>query len=307
MIRRLLVPIAALATFVTLAGGGAAVAVWTASATVVSTASSATVGTTLTQAGTLATTYRYSGNTSPAVGDSLVITNTGRAPLRLALATTVSGSAALAQRTAVQLWTGTCGTTPPASGVVVTTLADPAPVLPTAARTLAPGAAVTVCVATRITGADPTSSNAALQGQAVTASFQVTGAVGDAWRASASSAAVTQSVYRIASPGAVACAASGTRAVTLSWPAAANRFAGSPVTYRVFDVATGATVASVTTDATSASVTLDGYDFARSGSYPLAVEAKETFSGTTSPATAPTTVTRSTPFNLGLFPSARCS
>lgn len=303
--RRHLGPIAALATFLALASGGVAAAAWIASASVSGTASSATVGTTLVQAGSLATTYRYAGNTSGTVTGTLAIANTGRAPLTYTLATQTAGSATLAQKTTLLLWTGTCGATPPSTGVTTTTLSNTAPALPAAARTLAPGAAVTVCVATRITGPDATSSNAALQGQSVTASFSVTGTVGSSWTANAATAAITQNVYRVASAGAVTCAPSWNREVVLSWPAPANRVAGSPVSYRVFDTATAADVATVTVDGTSASVTLDAYDLPRNGTYSLAVEAKDTVSGTTAPATAPVSVTRSTSWIF--FPGLSCS
>jgi hypothetical protein len=291
--RGLLASIVAIATFVALAGGGAAAAAWIASATAPATASSVTVATTLTQAGSLATTYRYSGSTSPAASGTLVIANTGRAPLTYALATQVTGSASLAQKTALQLWAGACTATPPATGTTTTTLADPAPALPDAARSLAPGATVTVCVATRISGTDATASNAALQGQSVTATFRVTGTVGSSWTAGASASPLTQSVFRVAPAGAVSCAENWlTRGVTLTWGAPANRVAGSPVVYRVFDTATGVDVAKVTADAPSASVAIDPYALPRNGTYALGVEARDSFSGTTAATAAPITLGR---------------
>ncbi|KAA9150768.1 hypothetical protein F6B41_02420 [Microbacterium lushaniae] len=306
--RRLLVPIVAIATFVALASGGAAAAAWLASASVTANASSATVATTLTQAGSLTTTYRYAGTTSPTARGTLAIANTGRAPLTYTLANQLTGSSALAQKTTLQLWTGTCGPTPPSTGVVTTTLADPAPALPSAARTITPGATVTVCLATRISGTDASAANAALQGQSLTAVFRVTGAVGSDWTATADAAPFTQAAYRIDPAGAVACAGGRWGEVTLNWTAPANRVAGSPVTYRIFDTASGDTLDTVIADAATASVTLGGYDLPRNGTFALAVEARDATSGTTATATAPVSVIRTTPWNLGiLFPSLRCS
>lgn len=306
--RRLLVPIVAIATFVALASGGAAAAAWLASATVTAQASSATVATTLTQTGGLTTTYRYAGTASPTARGTLAIANTGRAPLTYTLASQTTGSAALAQKTTLQLWTGTCGTTPPSTGVITTTLADPAPALPAGARTIAPGATVTVCLATRISGTDASAANAALQGQSVTVAFRVSGAVGSHWTATAESAPFTQTAYRIDQATALTCTGSRWGEVTLAWTAPANRVAGSPVTYRVFDTASGDTVDTVTADAATASVALGGYDLPRNGTFALAVEARDATSGTTAAPSQPVSVIRTTPWNLGiLFPSLRCS
>ncbi|MGP3533333.1 hypothetical protein ACTU3I_00955 [Microbacterium sp. RD1] len=306
--RRLLTPIVAVATFVALASGGAAAAAWIASASVNATASSATVATTLAQSGNLATTYRYTGTTSTSASGSLVLTNTGRTPLTYTLAAQTTGHATLAQKTALSLWTGTCGTTVPATGAVTTTLADAAPALPAAARTIAPGASATVCLATRITGADASASNAALQGQSITVAFTATGSAGANWKAAASAPAFTQSVYRVGSAGAVSCSANWwSRGVTLSWPAPANRVAGSPVAYRVVDTRTGGEIAAVTVDAGTASVSFDGYAIAQNGTHALAVEARDTVSGSISAVNPTIAITRTTPWNLGvLFPTLQC-
>jgi hypothetical protein len=300
--RRLLAPIIAIATFIALASGGAAAAMWIASASVSAGASSVTVGTTVAQTGNLTTTYRYAGTTSATVNGTLSIVNTGRAPLTYGLATAVTGNTTLAQKTALMLWTGTCSATPPA-GAITTTLAQPAPPLPTGARTIQPGATVTVCVATRVTG-DAAASNAALQGQSVTATFTVTGAVGANWKATASAPAITQSIYRIASSGAPSCTSNWwSGGVTLRWNAPANRVAGSAVAYRVFDTATGADVAAVTVDGASASVNLEVGAFERGTTRSLAVEAKDTFTGTTAAPSTPIAVSRNASW---LLPSLSC-
>ncbi|WOF22622.1 hypothetical protein N8K70_14685 [Microbacterium betulae] len=299
--RRALAVVAALATLAVLAGSGTAAAAWNASAALSATASSATIGTALVQDGQLNTTYRYTGSVSTAATGSLTITNSGGAPLSYELANQLTGSAALAEKTALILWVGTCGATIPSTGTVTTTLADRAPALPEEARALDPGASVTVCVATRISG-----TNAALQGESITAAFSVTGAVGTSWTTTASTDAITQSVYRIAAATDVACAASGSRAVTLRWTAPSNRPAGAAVRYRVYDTATGGDVVSLDSSSATVSVTIDSSTISRDGSYTLAVEAKDTASGTTAPASATISVVRSS-ILFGWIGSVKCS
>lgn len=300
--RRSLAAVAAIATLVLLAGAGTAAASWNATAALTASASSTTIATALGQSGQLNTTYRYSGSTSTAATGALTITNSGGAPLAYSLVNQTSGSASLAQKTALVLWTGTCGATIPSSGTVSTTLADRAPALPAAAQSVAPGSSVTVCVATRIDGPDATSTNATLQGQTVTAAFSVTGAVGTSWTTTATTAAITQSVYRIEAPTAVSCA-NGNRSVVIGWNAPANR-AGASVTYRVFDTGnTAATLAGVTSANDTASVSLDSTSFGRNGTYTLGVEAKDSVSGTTASTTSTVAVQRVTRYFL-LFPYA---
>lgn len=305
MRRHALAAVAALTTLALLGGAAAATASWNATASISGTASSTTISTALAQSGTLNTSYRYSGNSATAVTGTLTITNTGGASLTYSLANRVVGSSALAQKTALQLWTGSCGTVPAASaGVTSTNLANTAPMLPESARTLGPGQKIDVCVATRISGSDASSSNATLQGQTVSAEFSVTGAVGTNWRTTGTTAAITQSVYRIGSVPKPVCAAASSRSVTLTWNAPTNRVANAPVTYRIFDTASNADVASVTSSATTASVTIDASRFA-SGRHPLAVEAKDDLSGSTSLPSSPTTVVRGSV--LLFFPTLDCA
>lgn len=307
MIRpRIPAAVAALVTLAVLGGSGAAVAGWTASASVSASASSTTIATAVEQTGALSTSYRYAGTTSTAAAGQLTIRNTGGAPLSYSLTSSVAGQATLAQKTTLRLWTGTCGATAP-SGAIVTTLADTAPALPASARTLAPGASVVVCVSTQVEGV----SNAALQGQSVTARFAVTGAVGTNWTTSATATAVTQSVYRLAAAGTPTCAAVPlTNDVKLTWSAPANRADAASLAYRVYDTASGATVATVNSAGTPVSAVLSGHSIGSNGPHALAVEAKETTgSGTTAPASATVSVTRSTGFldPLQLFPRYHCS
>lgn len=308
MIRpRIPTAVAALVTLAVLGGSGAAVAGWTASASVSASASSTTIATAIEQTGALSTSYRYAGTTSTAAAGQLTIRNNGGAPLSYTLTGSVAGHATLAQKTTLRLWTGTCGATTP-SGAVVTTLADTAPALPAAARTLAPGASVVVCVSTQVEGA----SNASLQGQSVTAKFAVTGAVGTSWTTSATATAVTQSVYRLAAAGTPTCAAVPfTNDVRLTWSAPANRAdTTTSLSYRVYDTASGATIATVSSAGTTVSAVLSGHSINSNGPHALAVEAKETTgSGTTAPGSATVSVTRSTGLldPLQLFPRYHCS
>jgi hypothetical protein len=304
--RRLLGPVAALITLAVLGSAGGASAAWIASASVAASASSTTIATKLEQTGGLSTSYRFSGSTSTAAAGQLTITNSGGAPLTYSLTNQLSGSTALAQKTTLRLWTGTCGTTAPA-GAVVATLADTAPALPAAARTLAAGAAVVVCVATQIEAA----SNASVQGQTVTSMFSVTGAVGTSWTTSATAAALTQSVYRLAAAGTPTCAGiAWTDDVRLTWAAPANRADAAALSYRLYDSASGATISTITSADASVSTVLTGRALSSNGTYRLAVEARETTgSATTALASATVTVTRYTGLLdlLQLSPRYYCS
>ena len=294
MIRRRLGVIAAAVTLAVLGGSGAAIASWHATAAAPATASSTTVASTFARAGGLDTTYRYTGTSSPVVTGTLALANTGTTPLSYTLANATTGSTVLAQKVALTLWTGTCGATIPATGTVATTLADPAPTLPAAARTLAPGAKVTVCVATRIAGSDTSTTNAALQGQAVTAALSATGTVGTAWTTTAAATPLTQSVYRMAAIGTVGCSSSGffSSRVTLRWQAPADRPVGGRVDYRIVDTATGGVVTTVASDASSVSVELAARSLPTEGTFALAVEATEAATGTTTPLSGTVSVTR---------------
>lgn len=314
--RHVLGTVAALVTLAVLGGSGAAAAVWTTSTTVTATASSAVPATTLTQAGALTTTYQYTGASSGVVYGSLTIKNTGSTPLSYGLTSEVTrinpaGAAnTLADKTVLRLWTGTCSGTVP-SNAIKTTLANRAPALPAAAQKLDPGKEAVVCIATSIAGVnstDPTSTNAALQGQSVTAVFRVTGAVGTSWTATATAAAVTQSVYQLAAAGAVTCVdATGLfRRVVLSWAAPANRPARSEVTYEVVDTATGNVIKQVKSSEATASVMVEGKDLDRNGTYAFAIRAKEAVYGTTAAQSAAVAVTR-TSGTFGIITATECS
>ncbi|MCR2815520.1 hypothetical protein [Microbacterium jiangjiandongii] len=295
MTRRRLGPIAALVTLAVLGGSGVAVAAWSASASLTATASAATPATTIAQGGALTTTYQYTGTSSTAVSGSLSIKNTGGTPLSYSLATDLTGSPALAQKTTLALWTGNCAGAVPADAVK-TTLANPAPALPAAARSLASGASVVVCVATRIEGRDSATSNAMLQGQSVTAAFRVTGAVGTSWTATATTGTVTQSVYQLAAAGAVTCkkdSVFGFPAVELTWNAPVNRPAGAEITYEVVDTTTDSVLKVVRASGAAAAVTIEGKHLDGNGAHAIAIRAKEGAYGTTALLSATVAVERS--------------
>ncbi|MFS0865864.1 hypothetical protein AB3M83_00835 [Microbacterium sp. 179-B 1A2 NHS] len=299
--RRHLGFVAALVTLAVLGGSGAAVATWTASASATGSASSATVKASLTQAGlTPAAAQQYATGTAPQVLGSLTLKNEGTAPLSYALALSVTGDATLAAKTSLTLWTAaSCGSAIGADAVR-TTLADTAPALPAAARQLAAGSTKVVCIATQISGTDGTTTNAALQGRHLEATFTATGTVG-AWAAAAPAASFSQSVYRLAAPaGTLGCTESN-RAVTLTWNAPANRPAGKAITYRLVNTATKATLKTVTSSSATVSQALQPGDFSSNGAYALTIVASEADFGTSAPETASFTITRTSPFGWDFF------
>ncbi|WP_426320064.1 hypothetical protein [Microbacterium sp. E-13] len=280
MIRRLFGPIAALATLAVLGSAGGATAAWMASASVSASASSTTIAGTVQLTGGLTTTYRADTSTPAVAAGQLTIANTGGAPLSYALATQLGtgSSSALAGKIALRLWTGTaCGTTAPGTAES-TTLANAAPALPAAARTLAPGASVVVCVATQLDTQSPSS----LAGQALTATFAVRGAVGTSWTTTATTAAFSQSVYGLAAAGNPTCVQAPPHGVQLSWNAPANRSSGATLQYRVVDKS-NVVVKEVSSSAAVVSVVLGATDIAADGVHELRIVATEkTASGTAS-------------------------
>lgn len=293
--RRSAAAIAALVTLAVLGGSGNAAATWIARASATASASSATIASTLVQTGALNTTYRYSGSLSPAVSGQLTITNTGGAPLTYVLANQRTGSEALAQRIQLRLWSpsqGACDAAAPSSATD-TTLADPAPQLPDAARTLDPGKSAVVCVSTQLVGV----LSALLNGQSVTATFQVTGTVGT-WTTTASAAAVTQSAILVAGSLVVpTCAQHGQPRVVLTWNAPTPRVPGIPVTY-VLRTSSGISFQRTITSAeATVSTTLENNDLPQDGRYALQLETKDALTGmTTSSASGTVAVTRSGKF-----------
>jgi hypothetical protein len=173
-----------LVVFLVLAGTSAAQAAWTATASSTNaTVSTAAISTTMTNVDALNTTYDFTG-TSPIQVAAVTVKNTGAAPLgyTLSVANTLTPSgAALASKIKVSLWPGStsaCAATPPPSALTGTLAALPA--LPAGANSAAAGAQFVLCVATQL----QTTAQAS-NGQAVTATFTITGAVGTNWKTTA--------------------------------------------------------------------------------------------------------------------------
>jgi hypothetical protein len=187
--------IAGVTAFLVLAGTGAGYAYWTASSTVQASAQSTNAAVSLAASSALTTTYT-NASTGPVIGP-LTISNTGGAPLGLAL-TASSTNSGLSGAISLRLWLqsgGSCGAAVPSSGVTTGTLAAP-PALPAGATNANAGASVVVCAATAFTG-----NYASYAGQSAIVTFTVTGSVGANWRPTAT-AAITQS---LAQPSAVSC------------------------------------------------------------------------------------------------------
>lgn len=289
--RHVLGATAALVALAVLGSAGGAAAAWIASASVSASASSTTVATTAQLTSGLGATYR-SGTTAPASAAQLTIANTGGAPLSYTLATQLAAgsSSVLAAKVTLRLWSGSaCGTTVP-SGAVTTTLADAAPALPAAARALAPGASVVVCVATQLVDGR---ADASLSGQSVTAAFRVTGAIGTNWTTSATTAAFTQSVSGLGPAGAPTCTQAPPHGVQLSWTAPANRAAGATLLYRVVD-RFNTVVKEVSSSAAAVSVALGDSDIRADGVHELRIVTIETAGSTVTSSDSSTVAVRRT-------------
>jgi len=168
------------------AGTGAAWGYWTASTSVGTTASAATVGVTQQLASGSSLAVVYSTSTTAGAG-AITVTNTSSRSggYTLALAAT---SATSTVRAAVAAQIGTaasCTPTAALTNAVTGTLAAP----PSASGTLAAGASTTLCLQTSMTASDIAANGGASIGVSVTASIAV-----GTWSASASPIAVSQSV-----------------------------------------------------------------------------------------------------------------
>ena len=265
---------AGLCAFLVLAGTGVASAVWTSAAFVTGSVTAATTSLTIVGTPSLATTYAFAGTAdqSPTLVRSMVVTNTGSAPLSYSLAVSGVAGNALAPLVKLTLWTttGTCSATA-GTGATSGTLAAP-PALPSGALTATPGARFTLCASTSLN-----STIAVSQGLSVTPTVTLTGTVGVNWSTSASDATFTQSVYQI-NPVSPTCVRSG-NIVTLSWTAPANTTGASAVTYRVVDASNNSIV--IKTYQAGLSVSLVASDLSGStGS--VVVQALESQFGTSS-------------------------
>ena len=232
--RNRLALVAGLSTFLVLAGTGVAMAVWTTATSATGSVTAATTSFTIVGSPSLATTYAFAATaSSPIIVRSMVVTNTGSAPLNYSLAVGGVAGNALAPRVTLTLWTGNCSSFAP-FGAPIGTLAAP-PALPSGALSASPGGKYTLCVATSLD-----STVAVSQGLSVTPTITITGTVGSSWSSSASDAAFTQSVYQI-NPVSPTCVRNG-GTVTLSWTAPANTTGASAVNYRVVDASNNSIV-----------------------------------------------------------------
>jgi hypothetical protein len=177
--------LAALVAFLVLAGGGVAVASWTASTTTSGSVAAATTSATVTNTTQLNTIYQFTGaaSASPVIIAPIVVTNTGSAPLVYSLSVGNVAGSVLAPAISLSVWLMTaanCGSTIPV-GTPSGTLAAP-PALPAGTTSAAPLAGFTLCVATRLT-----TTVDASQGLAVAPTIVITGRVGtSAWTTTAS-------------------------------------------------------------------------------------------------------------------------
>ena len=230
--------VAGLSAFLVLAGTGVATAVWSAATSVTGSVTAAVTSLSISGSPSLTTTYAFAGTAaqSPTIVRSMLVTNTGSAPLNYSLAVSGAAGNTLAPLVTVTLWTITTGVCSALGslGATTGTLAAP-PALPSGALSASPGGKYTLCVATSLN-----STVAASQGLSVTPTITITGTVGSSWSSSASDAAFTQSVYQI-NPVSPTCVRNG-RTVTLSWTAPANTTGASAVNYRVVDASNNSIV-----------------------------------------------------------------
>ncbi|SDZ09839.1 hypothetical protein SAMN05216554_2383 [Herbiconiux ginsengi] len=271
-------------TFLVAVTGSTAGAYWVAaSVSLTSTTTGATASGTLAGTAGLTKEYKFTGAGSastPTIAP-LVFANTGSAPLAVTLA--VSGVAGtLAPNVALTFWAGSagaCAATIPGSGTTIGTLALP-PALPADFASVAIGASVTLCAATRLN-----TTVAVSQGQTVSPVFTLTGHVGTNWTATAPGAAFTQSVYQVPNPAPITCVDGtglGTGVVTLSWTAVPGA-----TTYRIVKASDGSTVKASNA---ATSVTVNGLDLGLGsifspGTVAVLVQSLDSTYGTTSAGT----------------------
>jgi len=270
--RNRLALVAGLSTFLVLAGTGVAMAVWTTATSATGSVTAATTSFTIVGSPSLATTYAFAATaSSPIIVRSMVVTNTGSAPLNYSLAVGGVAGNALAPRVTLTLWTGNCSSFAP-FGAPIGTLAAP-PALPSGALSASPGGKYTLCVATSLD-----STVAVSQGLSVTPTITITGTVGSSWSSSVSDAAFTQSVYQISNPTTLTCTtASNSKSVTLSWTAPAAAGSMANVTYQVSE-ASGAVLVPFQSGLSSGPILSNSTGPSRT----LLLQAKEDLYGTTS-------------------------
>jgi hypothetical protein len=205
--RRNLALASALIAALTLAGGTAAHAVWTTSATASASAQAGSIGVSLSDFSGLNASYA-AGTTS--TQSTFTVTNTGSVPIAAtALTLAVSGPTATQQAVSVALWPaqsdGSCGTAP----TTTATLAAP-PALP--ATALGTGASAVFCIRTAV----PTTAPSGTAGTSVTVVPTVTATSGS-WSASQSAAAFTQTISAPASTALQGLCTTARQSAIISW------------------------------------------------------------------------------------------
>lgn len=238
--RNRLALVAGLSAFLVLAGTGVATAAWTSAASTTGSVTAATTSLTIVGTPSLTTTYAFAGTAaqSPTIVRTMVVTNTGTAPLNYSLAVGGVAGNTLAPLVTLRLWTitGTCSTLADLAATTGT-LAAPPP-LPSGALSASPGGSYTLCVATSLN-----STIFASQGLSVTPTLTITGTVGSNWTTSAADATFTQSVYQMSNPTGLICTpASNGKSVTLSWTAPTANGSTANVTYQISEAGTAGPV-----------------------------------------------------------------
>ena len=274
--RNRLALVAGLSAFLVLAGTGVATAVWSAATSVTGSVTAAVTSLSISGSPSLTTTYAFAGTAaqSPTIVRSMLVTNTGSAPLNYSLAVSGVAGNTLAPLVTVTLWTITTGVCSAYVGLRATTgtLAAP-PALPSGALSASPGGKYTLCVATALNSTVVDS-----QGRSVTPTITITGTVGSSWSSSVSDAAFTQSVYQISNPTTLTCTtASNSKSVTLSWTAPAATGSMANVTYQVSE-ASGAVLVPFQSGLSSGPILSNSTGPSRT----LLLQAKEDLYGTTS-------------------------
>lgn len=270
-----LAAITGVSAFLVLAGTGIASAAWTAATSTTGTVSAAATSVTIAGTNSLTTQYAFAGaaSNSPTIVRTIVVTNTGTAPLNYALAVSGVAGNALAPLVTLTLWTSAGMCSAPGFGNTTGTLAVPPP-LPSGALSAAPGVSFALCASTRLNSTIPAS-----QGMAVTPTLTITGTVGSTWTTGSSDVAFTQSVYQMVDPTSLVCTPASGKKVTLSWTAPTNTGSTGAVTYRIVDANNSSIVLVPFQSATSATVHPDDVNGATEN---LLVQAKEGLYGSTS-------------------------
>jgi hypothetical protein len=232
--RARLTVIVGLSVFLVLAGSGVATAMWTSSASVTGSVTAATTSMTIGGAKPLDTQYAFAGDAShsPTIVRTMMIKNTGTAPLGYTLSISGVAGNALAPLVKLTLWTttGACATTA-GTGATTGTLASP-PALPSDALSAAPGNSFGLCASTSLN-----STIVASQGLSVTPTLTIIGTVGTStWNTDTSDAPFTQTVYKMSDPTSLTCTqAKKAQSVTLSWTAPVNYGSTGNLSYQVVD------------------------------------------------------------------------